>query len=782
MSEIGDLHISHDDFSSVFPDAHRPSQTQSQEASWNIAVAWLKQYSILEKPSDEVQIALKNLLNSDGQLIDAHIEILRSHFYAHVAPKFEYVSNDESGDIIDETQTVKIIESIDQIRNHYYYPLHFIKMQRHRLETVDTALNALLHAVLVQNSGGNTLSFKFIENLKHLFSKYLYHEDQEKFFGLLKLTDKLLSVNMMKTVYFIIVYVTKYHLKNYIASNYSKKWHSKVLDDSAMFIRSTLLPRLVECYTFCEEASQIKEFSVDQETLYNDLLEMSKIELLKLRIDELFDIVNDYPHSTPTLEEIKHCLTTSRQRSFLVTNFTETVKRRLLHPGANTVDIISCYISMIRSFLIIDSKGVLLDKVCRPTRRYLKEKNDTIRYVVSGLLDNQNDNKLIELSDELKNAAEQKIAHNGGNATTTNTTTVVGDGDHKMHVEENLNWVPDPIDALPDFKRNKVGDIIESVISLFDSKNYFINEFLKHFSKQLINVEDYNIKSILNKLNLLKAKFENSTGFDSLDVMVRDIVESKKTDSAIHVSSSKNSAVDITNFHSTIVSYLFWPGELINPNKETKFKLPPMIHNQFTSYAAEYETAKKGRKIESLSLLGKVVVELELQDRTKEFEVSPDIASVIYLFNDNVSSLTLEQITNQLQMDNSLAKNALNYWTKNGILEESAPNQFKVLENEKSTDLPIGLEATHTSPVFEHNEEKESEKFKHMEIYFPFIQGMLTNLGSMNVTKIQGFLQMVVPKELNFSCTEAQLEDYLNFLADEDKLDLVGSKTYKLKA
>ena len=47
-------------------------------------------------------------------------------------------------------------------------------------------------------------------------------------------------------------------------------------------------------------------------------------------------------------------------------------EQRLLHPGANTADIITQYISSIRSLKILDSSGVILEWVCDPVRRYLK--------------------------------------------------------------------------------------------------------------------------------------------------------------------------------------------------------------------------------------------------------------------------------------------------------------------------------------------------------------------------------------------------------------------------
>lgn len=47
-------------------------------------------------------------------------------------------------------------------------------------------------------------------------------------------------------------------------------------------------------------------------------------------------------------------------------------RKRLLHPGADTKDILTQYVSMIRCLRIIDPPGVLLHKVADPVRRYLR--------------------------------------------------------------------------------------------------------------------------------------------------------------------------------------------------------------------------------------------------------------------------------------------------------------------------------------------------------------------------------------------------------------------------
>ena len=47
-------------------------------------------------------------------------------------------------------------------------------------------------------------------------------------------------------------------------------------------------------------------------------------------------------------------------------------EQRLLHPGANTADIITQYISAIRSLKVLDPTGVIIERVCQPIKDYLR--------------------------------------------------------------------------------------------------------------------------------------------------------------------------------------------------------------------------------------------------------------------------------------------------------------------------------------------------------------------------------------------------------------------------
>ncbi len=159
------------------------------------------------------------------------------------------------------------------------------------------------------------------------------------------------------------------------------------------------------------------------------------------RIGELFNIIVDFPDSTPAVEDLKECLNKTNQHSELVTSlrkafvpFSFTLQcvsfsERLLHPGANTSDIISQYISTIKTLRIIDSTGLTLDSVSEPVRIYLSGREDTIRCIISATTEDSNS----ELFEELATGAEER--------------NELGTLDEDDSEDEATDWYPDPIDT-----------------------------------------------------------------------------------------------------------------------------------------------------------------------------------------------------------------------------------------------------------------------------------------------------------------------------------------------
>jgi len=78
------------------------------------------------------------------------------------------------------------------------------------------------------------------------------------------------------------------------------------------------------------------------------------------------------------------------------------LQKRLLHPGASTIDIITQYVATIKVLRIIDPSEIILDVVCEPVRAYLRQREDTVRCIVSGLIDDSNNELFGEVSNVVR--------------------------------------------------------------------------------------------------------------------------------------------------------------------------------------------------------------------------------------------------------------------------------------------------------------------------------------------------------------------------------------------
>ena len=165
--------------------------------------------------------------------------------------------------------------------------------------------------------------------------------------------------------------------------------------------------------------------------------ERAVVELGLLRLRELFDIIVDWNGDTSGgIEDLEHYITTATARTHLVTHFSAVLSQRLLQPGASTTQILQVYISIIRAFAVLDPRGVLIDRLARPIRRYLRDREDTVRIIVCGLLadpdeDAANTDALVELAVELKKS-----------------TASADDNDEDLDWDNN-RWMPYPVDAGP---------------------------------------------------------------------------------------------------------------------------------------------------------------------------------------------------------------------------------------------------------------------------------------------------------------------------------------------
>ena len=92
----------------------------------------------------------------------------------------------------------------------------------------------------------------------------------------------------------------------------------------------------------------------------------------KTRIEQLFEIIIEFPESQPALEDLRDCLAQKDGlRTLLTFSLRQVLDTKLLHPGVNTA-----YIAAIRALRVLDNSGVVLELVCSNVRRYLKTREE----------------------------------------------------------------------------------------------------------------------------------------------------------------------------------------------------------------------------------------------------------------------------------------------------------------------------------------------------------------------------------------------------------------------
>ncbi|PWN31944.1 uncharacterized protein FA14DRAFT_162274 [Meira miltonrushii] len=313
----------------------------------------------------------------------------------------------------------------------------------------------------------------------------------------------------------------------------------------------------------------------------------------QLRARQLFDIISDFPQSSPALQDLIECSEQVDIKDYVSSTLADALQARLLHPGASTRDIIQFYTHLIRSLRFVDPTGVILSHVIGPVRSYLRARNDTIPVIVASLLGQAGDFTLLhhmmrETSDLNSGlgrsgrggAGDQSITMyedvtasglnglaEGMDADSLNVDITAMDETKRMVFipEPDEDWAPRPIDAGPDYRQSKKSDVIAIIISIFDDEQGFIAAIEKSCAEQIIQIRKYDSRKEYELNENLKKRFGDSS-MNKCDVMLNDIKRSQRIDRRVHkidtevrqdVEDDVKAAMNI--LHPLILSRQFWP-------------------------------------------------------------------------------------------------------------------------------------------------------------------------------------------------------------------------------
>ncbi|CAL8271484.1 unnamed protein product [Lota lota] len=491
---------------------------------------------------------------------------------------------------------------------------------------------------------------------------------------------------------------------------------------------------------------------------------------VNMRIEELFSIIRDFPESKPAIEDLKFCLERTNQRQQLLTSLKSAFESRLLHPGVHTSDILTVYISAIKALRDLDPSMVILQVACQPIRKYLRTREDTVRQIVAGLTGDADG--CIDLANELSRADP--------------VTLEMQDSEDEGGGPE--DWLPDPTDAVKDKtgSKRRSSDIISLLVSIYGSKEIFIDEYRTVLAHRLLHQLNYNTAREIRNVELLKLRFGESH-MHYCEVMLKDVADSRRINANIREEESKQGAGPGEEpqtppppplaLSAMIFSSEFWPQL-----KEEKLELPPVVSQAMEAYTHRYEKLKAMRTLSWKPHLGSVTMDVELEDRVlTDLTVSPIHAAIILHFQDK-SSWSLEELSAKLGVSKETVHRKLALWQQQGVLREEAGGQYSVLETGSSRErlersvllLDSDEEGdSNTTTQLEQREEK-------LQLFWAYIQAMLTNLESMTLDRIHSMLRMFVatgPVVTEMDVNE--LEAFLQRKVREHQL-MVSAGVYRL--
>uniref|UniRef100_A0A3Q2X2A9 Anaphase-promoting complex subunit 2 n=1 Tax=Haplochromis burtoni TaxID=8153 RepID=A0A3Q2X2A9_HAPBU len=447
---------------------------------------------------------------------------------------------------------------------------------------------------------------------------------------------------------------------------------------------------------------------------------------VNMRIEELFSIIRDFPESKAAIEDLKFCLERTNQRQQLLTSLKSAFESRLLHPGVHTSDILTVYISAIKALRELDPSMVILQVVSQPIRKYLRTREDTVRQIVAGLTGDAEG--CTDLASELSRGDP--------------VTLEMQDSDEEGNDPE--DWSPDPTDAMPDKmgSKRRSSDIISLLVSIYGSKEIFIDEYRGVLADRLLQQLNYNTAREIRNVELLKLRFGESH-MHYCEVMLKDMADSRRINSNIREEESKLSEEEQPPLplSAIILSSEFWPTL-----KEEKLELPPVVCQAMEAYTHRYEKLKAMRTLSWKPHLGSVTLDVELEDRVlTNLTVSPIQAATIMYFQEK-SSWTLEELSAKLGAPKELVHRKLALWQQQGVLREEAGGHFYVVEKGSSKEkLDRGVMLIDSDEERDSNTATQSEQREEkLQLFWVYVQAMLTNLDTMTLERIHTMLRMFV--------------------------------------
>lgn len=479
--------------------------------------------------------------------------------------------------------------------------------------------------------------------------------------------------------------------------------------------------------------------------------------LAEMRVGELFEMIVDYPDSLPGLNDLASCFQRTELRSKLITSLSQALQKRLLHPAVKTDDILTQYVSTIRCLRELDPSGIILENVCAPLKEYLRIREDTIKCIITCLTDKESGPDLAEeLFKADSNYPKENESEDGSDT-------------------DDEEWQPDPIDANkdPSSKSERTADIINILVNIYGSKEKFVQQYRHLLADRILSNFDYNVVNERRYLELLKCRFGDNS-LHNCDIMLKDISDSQRINRHINTEIKTNSQEEPEiDFNAFIVSAPFWPTLT-----EEDIEPPAYIKDIMERYTSLFEQSKGMRTLKWVDSLGVVQVQIEVEDgETKTFDVTPAQATTIQKFQEQ-DEWTLSDLSKSLNINGRALRAKLLYWIGQGVIIEKSNDRYVAASTFQSN--------THDGSIFESDDEEgdgsasADKKSSQLQVYWSYVLGMLTNMGSLPLERIHSMLNMfALHAEDGSQCTVDEVKTFLQAKVQAGELNFVSGQ-YKL--
>jgi len=400
---------------------------------------------------------------------------------------------------------------------------------------------------------------------------------------------------------------------------------------------------------------------------------------------------------------------------------------------------------------------------------------------------------------------------------------------------DDFKWEPDAILADSSKVRGiqHKSDILQMLMTIYGSNELFIKEYRFLLADLLVNKVDYDTDKQVQQLEVLKIRFGESA-MHACDVMLRDIANSKRINSHIspklaekkvpeiklgpattparngrvtrqstiafrtrktrssqgndrkvaqklQSSTSSTSKTSITYepkfLEASIISKEFWPDV-----QDHNIKMPGKLQKLAESYSEEYTKLKAPRVLKTMPSLGRVHLEIELEDRKLDLQVSPAQATCLAQFEDS-GPLSLVDISEGMGCDVDLARRSVVFWVQKKVIKEEKSEDgvlryypLEKLTGDEDSSVTISLppeEANYDDVMRNHNQVES-------KIIESYIMGVVLDFKAVPLSHIKNMLKLMTSDE-SMRLTDRQIMDTLDRMTRKGKIECRDGRYKSIK-